>query len=112
MTDKDPIASKRALMVKIQTEGAEAAYEALVGVCRDTKAPAPARATAGAALFRAGGFMDTKQNASDKKPEEMTAAELASRISELYERRKRRDAGLPLEDDDDQDDDKSDAVFG
>lgn len=83
MTEQDPIASRRALLARIQTEGAEAAYDALLGVCKDPKAPAPARATAGVALFRAGGFMDAKQNASDKRPEEMTAEEIASRIAEL-----------------------------
>ena len=83
MTEQDPIASRRALLAKIQTEGAEAAYNALLGVCMDPKAPAPARATAGTALFRAGGFMDAKQNASEKKPEEMTWDEMNARIAEL-----------------------------
>lgn len=111
MTEQDPIASKRALLARIQTEGAEAAYDALVGVCRDTKAPAPARATAGAALFRAGGFMDTKQNASDKKPEDMTADEITSRISQLRAEREQLAAGQPIADDQDEDDKPND-MFG
>lgn len=111
MTEQDPIASKRALLARIQTEGAEAAYNALLGVCMDPKAPAPARATAGTTLFRVGGLMDTKQNASDKKPEDMTADEITSRISQLRAEREQLAAGQPIVDDQDEDD-KPDAVFG
>lgn len=87
MTEPDPVAIKRELLTRIQTEGAEAAYQALLGVCRDPKAPAPAKATSGTALLRVGGFMDTKQGGADKAPEDMTAAELASAIRELRSKR-------------------------
>ena len=114
MTEQDPLASKRALLARIQTEGAEAAYQALLGVCRDPKAPAPAKATSGTTLFRVGGFMDIKQGGVDKKPEEMTSEELMSRISELRAEREQLAAGLPVEDDqgDDDSDDKSSVIFG
>lgn len=109
MTEQDPLASKRALLARIQTEGAEAAYQALLGVCRDPKAPAPAKATSGTTLFRVGGFMDPKQNASDKKPEDMTAEEITSRISELRAEREQLAGGLSL---DDGQDDRPDVIFG
>lgn len=86
MTDKDPLAHKRALMTRIQTEGTSAAYEALLAVCRDGKAPAPARATSATTLFRAAGYLDGKQAAPDKPLEDMTSAELSARIRELRAR--------------------------
>lgn len=110
MTEQDPIASRRALLAKIQTEGAEAAYNALLGVCMDPKAPAPARATAGTALFRAGGFMDAKQSASEKKPEDMTWDEMSSRIAEL--RAKQALAYSQGNDDEGDSDEKPTDLFG
>lgn len=110
MTEQDPIASRRALLARIQTEGAEAAYNALLGVCMDPKAPAPARATAGTALFRAGGFMDAKQNASEKKPEDMTWDEMSSRIAEL--RAKQTYGGAAHDQDEDDQDHRSNDPFG
>lgn len=83
MTEQDPLAHKRALMARIQMEGTTAAYEALLAVCRDGKAPAPARATSATTLFRAAGYLESKQANPDKAPEDMTAGELAARIREL-----------------------------
>ncbi|MEO1911759.1 MAG: hypothetical protein ABGX10_15210 [Paracoccus sp. (in: a-proteobacteria)] len=84
MTEKDPIKAQRDLMRRIQTEGLEAAFDALIGVCRDPNAPAPAKATAGTSLFRAGGvFEKDAQRGQVKKPEEMTAEEISSRLVEL-----------------------------
>ena len=88
MTEKDPLAHKRALMKRIQTEGATAAYDALLAVCKDSKAPAPARATSATALFRAAGYLESKQAAPDKAPEDMTPAELGARIKELRARQR------------------------
>lgn len=103
MIEQDPLASKRALLARIQTEGAEAAYQALLGVCRDPKAPAPAKATSGTTLFRVGGFMDIKQGGADKSPEDMTPDEIASRISDLRAKREQLEAGLSVDDDQDED---------
>jgi len=61
---------------RIRAEGAEAAYNALVAVCRDPKAPAPAKATAGVALLRAAGLFENVQDATEKEPYEMSLAEL------------------------------------
>lgn len=87
MNKRDPLTSKRALMARIQTEGIEAAFEALMDVCKDKKAPAPARATAGTSIFRAGGLMSNKPEVLDKPPEEMSAAEIVARINELQAKR-------------------------
>lgn len=69
---------------RIALEGAEAAVAALIEVCRDPKAAAPARATAGTALLRAGGLFDRRDDdAADVPIEEMTAEQLAAAIAEL-----------------------------
>lgn len=60
----------------LQTEGVIAAVEALVAVCRDPKAPAPAKSTAGTSILRAGGFFDQKNNEPDKELHQMTMEEL------------------------------------
>lgn len=114
MTKPDAQARKRALMSRIQTDGSEAAYEALLAVCRDAKAPAPARATAATSLFRAAGLMNGKQDAQDKPPEEMSLAEIEARIAEL----RSREAGendhddLEADRDDDGGDEKTQDLFG
>lgn len=83
MKQSEIIARKRALLTRIQTEGAEAAYEAALAVCKDGKAPAPARATCATTIFRAGGFFNSKEGDAPKEPHQMTAAELEARVSEL-----------------------------
>lgn len=77
-------ARRRDLLARVRTEGAEAAYETALAICRDDKAPAPARATASATIFRVGGYFDrANSDASDKEPHEMTAEELAREIERL-----------------------------
>ena len=83
MKQSEVLARRRALLTRIQTEGAEAAYEAALAVCQDTKAPAPARATCATTILRAGGFLNTREDNSPKEPHEMTPAELNARLSEL-----------------------------
>lgn len=61
----------------LQTEGVIAAVEALLAVCRDHKAPAPAKATAGTSILRAGGFFDQKNNEPDKDLSQMSWEELS-----------------------------------
>lgn len=73
--------TQRQLLQRIHTEGVLAAYEAALSVCRDPKAPAPARATASATLFRVAGYFDRKGDGDrDKEPHEMTAEELAKAV--------------------------------
>lgn len=68
---------------RVQTEGVEAAVEALISVCRDKSAPAPAKSTAGTSLLRAAGFFDRDSSSQDKEPHEMTAAELKAHVARL-----------------------------
>lgn len=83
MKSSDVLARKRALLARIQTEGAEAAYDAALAVCKDKAAPAPARATCATTLLRAGGFLNAKDEGATREPHEMTAEELAARLEEL-----------------------------
>jgi hypothetical protein len=71
------------LMRKIRTEGAQLAYETAVGICRDAKAPAPAKATALTAIFRVAGYFDKSEMDDDKEPHEMSVAELDAKIRRL-----------------------------
>ncbi len=88
MTSSDVHARKQALLLRIQTEGAEAAYEAALAVCQDTKAPAPARATCATTILRAGGYLATKESGGPaKEPHEMTADELEEQIQALKAQR-------------------------
>jgi hypothetical protein len=71
------------LMRTIRTEGAQLAYETAVGICRDPKAPAPAKATALTAIFRVAGYFEKTDAEDDKEPHEMSAAELDAKIRRL-----------------------------
>ncbi|WP_228866246.1 hypothetical protein [Roseibium aggregatum] len=72
------------LLHRVHTEGVLAAYEASLAICRDPKAPAPARATASSTLFRVAGYFN-KENAggSEKEPHEMSADELAQAVRKI-----------------------------
>jgi hypothetical protein len=84
MSSNNVAERRRALINRIQTEGAEAAYAAALEVCLDPKAPSPARATCATTILRAGGYLSMKpgENAP-KEPHEMTPQELDARIQEL-----------------------------
>ncbi|WP_337267885.1 hypothetical protein [Oryzifoliimicrobium ureilyticus] len=80
----DEFQTERDLLRRIRTEGILAAYEAALDVCRDKKAPAPARATASGVLFRVAGlFNPAKDEAARKEAHEMTAAEISAEIKRL-----------------------------
>lgn len=83
MSKRSADAVQHDLLERIRTEGVEAAYEASLAVCRDTKAPAPARATASATLFRVAGYFDRQQDHGEKQPHEMTGEELAAAVDEI-----------------------------
>lgn len=69
---------------KLINEGIPAAVDALIEVCRDKKAPQPARASAGNTILRAAGlFNNAAAELDDKPPEEMSAAEIAARLQIL-----------------------------
>ncbi len=87
--------TQRELLRRIRTEGVVAAYEASLSICRDQKAPAPARATASMTIFRAAGMFDRKDGDKPAEPHEMTADQLNAEIKRLEERQSQ-----PAEDDD------------
>ncbi|MEC7763734.1 MAG: hypothetical protein VX874_17655 [Pseudomonadota bacterium] len=88
MNANEAHARKQALLVRIQTEGAEAAYTAALEVCRNPKAPAPARATCATTILRAGGYLNAKEGEGlGKEPHQMTSAELNERVQELRAQR-------------------------
>lgn len=91
MTSKrsnDPRSAIEAQRRRIALTGVEAAVSALIGVCEDPKAPAPAKATAGTSLLRAAGLFDRVQDAhQDKEPSEMTPAELSRAIADIQSQR-------------------------
>lgn len=87
------------MLERIQTEGVEAAYEASLAVCRDQKAPAPARATAAGTLFRVAGYFEKRDDRTDLQPHEMSPEQLQAAIKKV-----RRKLETP--------DDEPDDIFG
>jgi hypothetical protein len=69
------------LRERIRTEGAEAAYNALLRVCNDPKASAQALATAGSTLFRATGLLEKSEEGSTKEACEMSPEELNAAVA-------------------------------
>jgi hypothetical protein len=75
------------LLRRIRTEGVELAYETAINICRDPKAPAPAKATAVTTLFRVAGYFGKTDGDENKQPHEMSAEEIEARIRRLQQRR-------------------------
>ena len=91
MSKQDIHGVQRELLQRIQTEGVLVAYEASLAVARDSKAPAPARATASATLFRVAGYFDKPADGSgDVEPHEMTPEQLAAAVSDALRRAQAR----------------------
>jgi len=77
----DVTTAQRELLYRIQTEGVQIAYETALAICRDAKAPAPAKANASATLFRVAGYFDRRDTgANTKEPYEMTPEELKAEL--------------------------------
>lgn len=86
-TSGDPRAAIESQRRRIAMIGVPAAVTALIDVCEDKKAPAPARATAGTSLLRAAGMFDRAADANqEREPSEMTPAELSRAIADLQSR--------------------------
>lgn len=68
---------------RLQTEGVEAAVDALIAVCQDKDAPANAKSTAGSALLRANGLFEKGTAAQDKDLHEMSLDELREHSARL-----------------------------
>lgn len=85
---------------RLSTEGLEAAAEGLISVCRDPKATAQSKATAGRTIFEAAGMLSKNQERAPREIHEMSAAEIAEAIADLEARRVGYRA-IPPDDDDD-----------
>lgn len=88
--EDSPELAREVLDRELRTVGARAAYDALLQVAQDAKAPAPARATAGVAILRAAGFFARDDEAhSGKGDHEMTLEEMDRKIQRLERRSKK-----------------------
>jgi len=82
-----PELAREALDRELRTVGARTAYDALLAVCQDPKAPAPAKATAGVAILRAAGFFNREDDdGREKEQHEMTMTEIERQIRRLQRR--------------------------
>jgi len=118
MLDTDDVQKAREwFRVKVRTKGLKVALNALIDVAADSKAPAPARATAGTSLMRAAGaFSKAEEEALEAKPvDQMTQAEMTRELAKLRARRLRNERIIrrasSVEDEDDEDKDVG-GVFG
>lgn len=95
--------TERELLFRIRTVGVTAAFNAALAICEDAKAPAPARATASASIFRVAGYFEKNtSDASRKEQHEMSSEELADAIQELEDLAHARARGASDLDDDDE----------
>lgn len=93
-TDTSPAATVARVRRRLKTEGLEAAFDALVSVCRDPKAPAPAKATAATTLFRgAGMFERSDEDLGDLSGADMTPEQLEHAVRQARRELARRAGG-------------------
>ncbi len=79
MQPEDPDELRR----EIRERGARVAYGALLEVCRDPKAPAPAKATAGTTILRVGGYLDHAETKPDDALATLSDKDLARLARDL-----------------------------
>ncbi len=92
--DESPEETREWFRQEISTRGLRTAYVALTKVCKDPKAPAPAKATAGVALLRAAGvFARVDDDDGPKDPSAMTAKELEQEVARLTRKRRSLKSG-------------------
>ncbi|CAI2931886.1 hypothetical protein [Aminobacter niigataensis] len=93
------------VILRLRTEGFEKAVDALISVCGDDKAVAPARATAGVALLRANGVLADKTGArKTKELAEMDGEELQAEIDRLKRQAQQAVERLERPDEDEEED--------
>jgi hypothetical protein len=88
--DETPEEARDWFQHEVATNGIRIAYNALVSVCQDPKAAAPAKSAAGTALLRAAGVFARAEEASEKEPHQMDGAELQRAIAKLKSEAKPR----------------------
>ena len=97
-----PTEARERQMARIQGEGVDAAIETLIGVCRDPKAAAPAKSSAGTALLRAGGLFEKRDADKDLQPHEMTPEQLSAAIARFGRDAEAVQRGEPVEAEEDE----------
>ncbi|GJD96543.1 hypothetical protein [Methylobacterium iners] len=95
--DLTPEEVRRHLQERMATEGALLAYETAIGICRDPKASATAKASALKALLFVGGYDGKPPPDRDKPVSEMTRPEIDAMITQLKRENAaaQTDVGLP-----------------
>ena len=83
LIQETPAETKAWFKQQVRTHGLRAAYRALVGVCEDPKAAAPAKATSAGFLLRAAGVLEKTEELDDKDPSTMTRAEMMEEYARL-----------------------------
>lgn len=97
--DKTPEEARRELRYRMETEGAQIAYDTAVAICLDPNASATAKANAVNSLLRVAGYDGKPESDAGKALGDLTPAELKARIAAVERQ-------LNLTDDNDQ------GVFG
>jgi hypothetical protein len=92
--DTDDSGIRAALIRRIRTEGAVAAFEAALSLLKDPKAPANARASAINSVMRASQLFDSGAGEGDEKDlSEMTSDEIDAALREATAALARREGG-------------------
>ena len=81
--DMTPAETRRHLQERFETEGTVLAYETAVGLCRDPKASATAKAQALKVLLAVAGYDGKPAPDRDKPISEMTRAETDALLADL-----------------------------
>jgi hypothetical protein len=90
--DDDEQRRRAAVIRRARVEGAEAAFESALTVCKDQKAPAQARASAQRTLLQIGGLLDRadrQSSVAEKSPAEMDGDELEKATQEMLRKRRK-----------------------
>jgi len=88
----EPAAVREELRRLLKTQGVKAAYSAMLDICRNKTAPAPARATAAATIFRSAGWLGRRadEDELDDKPLELMSAGELEQVKNKHLARMRR----------------------
>jgi len=88
--DASPEEAREQFQRLVKTEGLDVAYRTAISICKDGKAPAPAKATMVVALMRAAGAFARAEEDPVIEPHAMTAAQLEREIKNIRNQAKRR----------------------
>ena len=113
LLDDEPQAVREALKRRLKSEGVQVAYTAMLDVCRNPSAPAPARATCAATIFRAAGYLGKQadEDADDTPIEHMSAEQMIRELKRLQRKRRVLKRALEQPSDQESNDDPTSSVF-